>query len=1034
MDEKNSTTPFRVTWRNSLGTRLVLVSIVILVVALIAVGSGLILIAGKAQREGAYRLQEKSADKVALLISSYVSTALDDLLLFENMEPLATLTPARQRITLENLLIYRQSLYSQFTLLSNDGTENVRVSRFYTYLPGELRRQAHSPAFITAMKGNNYLSPVFVSPDSGLLSVQMAVPVRDRQREIVGVLTAEANVSPLWQEVSRIHTGRTGYAYLVDVKGRFVAYQEPAKVLQRYGEDMRRVPPVAEFMASQDKAVRQVHQYRGLTNEPVLGVYAPIQNTSWAVIVEWPTKEAYASVTRMQRYLLGLMLLGVLVVGVLGLAVSRRLVHPIKALTVSAQRMGAGDLDTEVVEVQGQDEVGVLARAFRNMKDELKVLYREKEEQLAALKRAQDALQRSEEHYRSIFENSPEGIFQTTPGGCLLSVNPTFARMFGYESPQEMTASITNVGHQLYADPGERARLVALLEEQGVVEAFETECQRKDGQRIWISINVRAVRDPKGLLLHYEGTTEDISERKRAEEALRIAHQRLFDIIEFLPDATFVIDHEKKVVAWNRACEEMTGVKKEAILGSGDHAYAVPFYGEKRPVLVDYVAGHTDELMKKYESVRRREDTLYGESFTPGLRDGKGAFLAGIASPLFDKDGNIVGAIESIRDITDVKRLESQLLQSQKMEAIGTLAGGIAHDFNNLLMGIQGYTSLILSDTQTNDAHREMLLNIEKQVASGANLARQLLGFARGGQYEVKPTDLNEIITDTVSTFGRTRKDVVIQTTFEKALWTVEVDRGQIEQVLLNLCINAWEAMPGGGNLTIETRNVHLDEEHGLPQDAKPGKYVKFSVTDTGTGMDEKTKERIFDPFFTTKEMGRGTGLGLASAYGIIKTHGGIIRVDTELGQGTAFSIFLPSSEKEVARERVPAGELEKGGETILLVDDEEMIIDVNKAILETLGYRVLVARNGTEALEIYEKNNEGIALVILDMIMPGLGGGEIFDALKTVNPSVKTILSSGYSMDGRAREILLKGCKGFLQKPFNVTELSRKVREALDA
>jgi two-component system, cell cycle sensor histidine kinase and response regulator CckA len=384
-------------------------------------------------------------------------------------------------------------------------------------------------------------------------------------------------------------------------------------------------------------------------------------------------------------------------------------------------------------------------------------------------------------------------------------------------------------------------------------------------------------------------------------------------------------------------------------------------------------------------------------------------------------------------DITGRRHLENQLRQAQKMEAIGTLAGGVAHDFNNLLMGIQGRTSLMMMDTQPSNPYFEHLLGIEEYVKSATGLTKQLLGFARGGKYEVKPRDLNEIIGKSSEMFGRTRKEVVIHTHYHEDLWTVEVDEGQIEQVLLNLFLNASQAMPGGGDLFIRTENVILDEEYVMPYGVKAGRYVKSSVTDTGTGMDKGTMDRIFDPFFTTKGLGRGTGLGLPSTYGIIKNHDGIINVYSEIGQGTTFNIYLPASSKAVSKDMVPKEKLTRGSERVLLVDDEEMILDIGKKMIEALGYSVMTAHNGRQALALYKEKPDAFNMLILDMIMPEMSGNETFLAIKEVNPAVKVLLSSGYSLEGQAEELLRLGCKSFIQKPFNMKELSEKIRCVLD-
>ena len=398
-----------------------------------------------------------------------------------------------------------------------------------------------------------------------------------------------------------------------------------------------------------------------------------------------------------------------------------------------------------------------------------------------------------------------------------------------------------------------------------------------------------------------------------------------------------------------------------------------------------------------------------------------------------DETGVPVRKVGTNQDITETRRLQDQLQQVQKMETMGTLAGGIAHDFNNLLMAIQGNASLMLLKKDPGHRDYPRLKNIEQYVQSGAELTKQLLGLARGGKYEVKPTDLNELIKKNSEMFGRTKKEIQIHLKYQEGLWTVEVDRGQIEQTLMNLYINAWQAMPGGGNLFIETENVELDRKSVMAYGVDPGKYVKISITDTGVGMDKKTLERIFDPFFTTKEMGKRSGLGLASAYGIIKNHGGIIDVRSKKGEETTFMIYLPASEKEVPREEELPEEVLEGEETILLVDDEEMIIDAGKEMLEEMGYTVLAAENGMEAIDTYREKDDEIDMVILDMIMPEMGGGETYDRLREADAEIKVLLSSGYSIDGEATEILERGCNGFIQKPFDMKEISHKIREVLD-
>jgi signal transduction histidine kinase/CheY-like chemotaxis protein len=416
---------------------------------------------------------------------------------------------------------------------------------------------------------------------------------------------------------------------------------------------------------------------------------------------------------------------------------------------------------------------------------------------------------------------------------------------------------------------------------------------------------------------------------------------------------------------------------------------------------------------------KRRDHSLYETEAT--------------VSPIKNKAGSITNYVSVQRDVSHEVRLERQLRQAQKMEAIGTLAGGIAHDFNNLLMGIQGNISLSLLDIEPASPLVKNLKKIEQYVQNGVDLTKQLLGFARGGKYEISLLNLNELIKEQNLMFGRTNKDIIFKNEAKPDLWSVEADQGQIEQVLMNLYLNALQAMPSSGTLTTLTANVTIDQDQYSPYYVKAGNYVRITIADTGIGMDETIQQRIFDPFFTTKEMGRGTGLGLASVYGIVKNHEGFINVFSKKGQGTKFDIYLPASVKAVLTPKKASEKFVKGRETVLLVDDEDMIIDVGTRMLKKLGYQVFIARDGQEAIEIFKKHPEEIDLVVLDMIMPKMGGGETYDRIKKIKPDVKVLLSSGFSINGQASEILNRGCNGFIQKPFNLQNLSQNLRAMLE-
>jgi len=393
-----------------------------------------------------------------------------------------------------------------------------------------------------------------------------------------------------------------------------------------------------------------------------------------------------------------------------------------------------------------------------------------------------------------------------------------------------------------------------------------------------------------------------------------------------------------------------------------------------------------------------------------------------------------------LHDITELRRLEEerqkleeQLFQSQKMDAIGQLASGVAHDFNNILTGIQGNASLIMMDYNADHMHYQRLSRIEENVQRGAHLTRQLLGFARGGKYEIRTLDINELVRKNAQLFIETKKEIEADFELQDNIYPVEADAGQIDQVLLNIYINAGHAMPGGGNLHIRTANVTLPQKDASAFEMSAGDYVRVSISDTGTGMDQATLKRIFEPFFTTKAKQGGTGLGLASAYGIIRNHGGAVTVQSEPGCGATFIIYLPASSKEVNGEHHNGfNDLVSGSGVILLVDDEPLILDSASAMLEMLGYTVYPAPTGQEALSIYMEKQNLIDLVILDMILPGMNGAQILKMLKDINPGVRVILSSGCSMRGDARNVMDMGCAGFIQKPYSFADLSVLVEKTI--
>lgn len=509
----------------------------------------------------------------------------------------------------------------------------------------------------------------------------------------------------------------------------------------------------------------------------------------------------------------------------------------------------------------------------------------------------------------------------------------------------------------------------------------------------------------------------------RSFQRLQHSEHKYRQTLENIGEGYFEINLAGKIQFANKALGDLLGYGLNDILDSHFIRFFTPEAAKKMDPLLDEIKQSGQPIrFAHFELLQKNQKVLPVDLSVSLILDNTGA-PSGFRGLLRDAKDRLQLEMERTR-------LENQLLKAQKMEAVGTLAGGIAHNFNNWLTGILGNITLIRLGLQKNEKVLERIHKIENIIENAAKMTQQLLGYARGGKYESRPIDINQIVRESGETFGAAKKDTTIKLELDPALYTVKADRSQIEQVLWNLYVNAVDAMPDGGEVHIQTKNTTAGELSGSLYEVTPGAYACIRVRDTGSGIDPEHIENIFEPFYTTKT-GKGTGLGLASAYGIIKSHKGYIDVKSTKNRGSTFTILLPAIDESPQLADAPS-QLMPGNETILLVDDEAMVLDTSEQLLSSLGYTIITATSGDEALKIYKDQRHAIDLVILDMVMPKMSGSKLHSRLREFNPGLKTLLASGYSMNETAKAIMDQGCNGFIQKPFNLVQISALIRQIL--
>ena len=890
--------------------------------------------------------------------------------------------------------------------------------------------------------------------------ITVAGPIFKGNGQLQSIVGVDIEIGELSTFISQLRIGKHGRAFMLNNNGDVVAFPDISKIKQEEGPTHRfRMVKIDElddelsrsaFHAIQwqrtEKGLLQLDrsQFAKFTynGEVFNTMFTQFSDSHWPwMIGVYIPENDYLGALKENR------LLNILITLILSVITTLVGLHLFRSIT--RPLMG---LEKEALAIKQHD----LTASFNTSS-----IFKEIDETAAAFSQMKASLQTSEEKYRRIFENIQDIYFECTIEGDLIEISPSVEKVTTLARREIIGTRLT----QFYKDDGDHDRFLEKIFVNGSVSDWEVTLVNEYGEIGYGSITATLKRSADGDAEKIIGSLRIITDRKKTDLKLRRYQDQLEDLVEERTrdlqksneQLRNEIDARKEKEEALRRSEE----KYRSIIDNTNNGYYevnleghLTFFNDAFCNILGYPVGELAGMKfstllnaASLSQMRKTPGGMYrsGENgnlsrLTVIRRDGKERTVDVSAAPILDSKGNLAGYRGVVLDISErlmaekqKKKLGERLQQIQRLEGIGTLAGGVAHDFNNLLMGIQGNVSLMMLKSDPSGYSHEKLKSIEACISSGTKLTQQLLGFARGGKYMAKALDFNQVVMDTARMFGRTRKEIEIEEKIETDLWTIIADKNQMEQVLLNIYINAWQAMPDGGTVVIGARNVTLDTASSRPLAIPPGRYVCVSISDTGQGIDPKIQDRIFEPFFTTKEMRRGTGLGLASAYGIIKNHDGAIDFISQPGKGTTFHIYLPASVEPVEPEPTPSASISKGSETILLIDDEQVILKVGRPMLESLGYRVMTALDGKTAIDIFGRHEREIDLVILDVIMPGMGGSVIFDELKAINPKAQVLLSSGYSLSGQAEEILSRGCIGFIQKPFSLEQLSTRLRDIFD-
>ena len=860
-----------------------------------------------------------------------------------------------------------------------------------------------------------------------------AYPVPDKEGRPKGVLTAslKLGVFSRFYDVSRLP--EKSFLAMTDFKGIRIFYYPAQEKTNPLGKPIQATTwNIAKkggedglFFAKGSDGLCKVIAY--------VKIHLPHEDSpylyAWAGIPESHIlAPANAALIRNLLLLLLATVISIFISWVIG---RKTLLSPIQHLVLLTQKFAKGELGARSDLPANAGEIGMLTTAFHDMAESLKMSRRELEE--------------SDQRFKTVADFAYDWEFWIDQDGKFVYSSPSCVRITGYD-PEEIISDPQLVCKMV--KPGYATKVCqhyfAESKDDGSDHSIEYPILKKSGEEVWLEHNCCPVYDAQGKYTGRRGSNRDITDRKRTEAALLAERQYLTDVIDSLPDATFIIDTDQRIVVWNRAVEAMTNVKREELLGKDDYAYAVPFYGKRRPILIDLLNIPEEERQKSYSHVKRVADKVYAERFVQSLNNGEGAYLWSVAAPLYDRTGLRTGSIQVIKDITELKKsekanieLQEQLLQAQKIESIGRLAGGVAHDFNNMLGVILGHAELAQNQLDKTQPLFHNLEEISKAAQRSADITRQLLTFARKQTIAPQVISLNDSVDGLLTMLRRLiGEDINLVWLPGKSLGSVNMDPSQLDQILTNLLVNARDAIADTGKVTIETDNIAFDEAYcTVHASFAPGDYVMLAVSDNGCGMDAETMAHLFEPFFTTKELDKGTGLGLATIYGIVKQNKGFINVFSGPGQGTTVRIYLPRHGGNAAPtpNEDAAGSVLHGNEVILLVEDEPMILEMTTKMIEFYGYKVLPVATPGEAIRIAQEHQGELHLLLTDVVMPEMNGRDLARKLVTLYPEIKRLFMSGYTANVIAHQGVLDEGVHFIQKPFSMYDLAAKIREVLE-